>query len=653
MRHTAQISTPKLTAWRPPTAPSLVARHSRRLLWIAASLIVLSILAVPAYAQAPVVSAAVDRPDLGRGEPLALTITVNGAEGQPDLPALADFRVLDVRGGTQISTVNGGTTVQGVTHYSLLPLRTGDLLIPSIPVVVGGETYRTDPIPVTVSETAAPPAPATSGASSQPPMPQSGADPFDLLDMLDQWMQQSSGSGTLSGSGQLPIDPARTYQQIAPPAALQGQDYYAEALIDKPAAYQGEQVLYTLRLYQALDPYGQIQYQPPALSGFWSRQSPDQQTYMTQAGGRAYRVTELQDVLFPTVTGLLTIDPARVIIPGDFMDGSGVEITSQSLTLDVQPLPAGAPAGFQGAVGQYEIEAGVDKTEARVGDAVTQHVTITGAGNIEQAADPAWSDDAAWRAFDSKSTTGSEFRDGRLAGVRRIERVLVPTQPGDLTVPAAEFSYFDPAAGQYHTIDAQTATVSVTPALDGEAAPAAAHPATALGAANTVISLPAIRPLKGAAAQSRTAGASLPRRPSYWALWALPVALVAGQFVVQRRRQHERVNAAVLSSQRAAGKAGQALQAAAKKPQTAQEAAGRILSEYLSARLLRPVSGLTHGALAEALLARGVEPVLVSRVEAILARSDFGRYAPHGDASSTGDLLAETQQVIDDLERQL
>jgi hypothetical protein len=650
MRQPAQLSITKAPAATRPATPGAANHRVRRVLIIATSLL-LGILALPAYAQAPVVSAAVDRADLGPDEPLTLTITVNGADGQPDLPALADFRILDAGSSTQISTVNGSTTVQAVTQYLLLPLRDGDLLIPAIPVVVDGQTYQTDPIPVTVSDAVTSPAPGPSGSSAQPPMLQSGADPFDLLDMLDQWMQQSSGLGSLSGSGQLPIDPVQSYQQIDPPAALQGQDYYAEAQIDKPAAYQGEQVLYTVRLYQALDPYGQIQYQQPAFSGFWSKQLPDQRTYRTQAGGRTYRVTELQHVLFPTVAGPVAIDPARLVLPGDFTGGRGIEIASQPLRLDVQPMPAGAPAGFQGAVGQYQMEAGVDLTETRVGDAVTQHVTITGAGNIEQVADPAWPDDAAWRAFDSKSSTHSQFRDGRLVGVRRIERVVVPTQPGDRALPAAEFSYFDPTAGQYRTIGAQPVTVSVAPALRDSAPAGATQPAPDRGASNTTISLPAIRPLKAGAVQSRTAGASLPRQPIYWALWALPVALVAGQFVRQRRQRHEQVNAVALRSQRAAGKAGQALRAAAKQPQTAQEAAGLILSDYLGARLQRPVAGMTQSALAEALLARDVSAALVVRVQEILARSDLRRYAPAGYSVSAGDFLAETQQVIDDLER--
>lgn len=631
------------------------AAPARRILAIAGSLLLLSILALPAQAQAPAFSAIVDRTSVNLGESLILAITLEGNHAAPDLPALDGFRILGASSGTQVTSVNGNATVQSTTQYQLMPLRTGQLTIPAFQVTVSGQTYTSDPIVIEVGDAAAAPAPASPGA--MPPLFQSGSAPLDLFGMLDQLMQGSPNLGSLAGLAQLPVSPSQSAPQIAAPAALQGQDYYAEALIDKPAAYQGEQVLVTVRLYQALESFGQIEYQPPAFSGFWSQQLPDQATYTTEAGGRTYRVTELQHVLFPTLAGQMVIDPARFVVPGDFLGAPGVELASQPLTLDAHPLPAGAPASFQGAVGQYQMETSVDKTAARVGDAITQRVAIAGVGNIEQVADPAWPDVAAWRAFDSQSTTDSQFRDGQFAGVRQIERVLVPTQAGDLTVPAAEFSYFDPVAGQYQTISAEPVTVAVAPAAGDSAPASAAQPASGSepAPAARVAAAAGLRPLKVEAALARTAGASLPRQPLYWALWALPVALVAGQVAWQRRQRSQQVNAAALRSQRAARQANQALAAARKTPSTAPEAAGRILADYLGAKLQRPVTGLTQAALAEALLARAVAPAVVAQVQAILAWSEVGRYAPAdpGHATPAGDLLAATQQVIGDLERHL
>ena len=638
-----------------PFVDTAIRHTSRRQMWnralvVAASLLVLAMAALPASAQAPAVSATVDRNAIGLGETLTLSIAVEGASGQPALPPLDDFQVVGSSSGVQMSTVNGNTTTQTVTQYRLQPLRTGDLTIPAFQVVVDGQgSAFTDPIVVSVTQGSGAPAPAQPGA--MPPLfPNSGGGLADLLGLVDQMLQNSSALGSLSG-GQTPVTPSRALSQIPAPAGLQGQDYYAEATVDKAAPYQGEQVLYTLRFYRALDPFGRIEYKAPAFNGAWSKALPDQTDYTTQAGGRSYLVTELQHVLFPMVAGEVVIDPSRLTLPGDYLGAPGIEVASQPLTLDVQPLPAGAPASFQGAVGQFSMQSEVDKAEVAVGDAVTQRVVISGVGNVEQVADPTWAGDAAWRAFDSTSTTDDQFQNGQLSGVRRIERVLVPTQAGQLTLPAGEFSYFDPAAGQYRTLSTEPVEVAVAPG----ASTAASQPPAELSqeTASVVAAHPDLRPIKLAAAQGVVLGTPLARQPVYWALWALPVALLVGQSVWQRRQRLNVTNAASLRSKRAAEKASRALHEAAKHPDAVGKAAGHILTEYIGAKLQRPVTGLTQRALADLLLVYNVSPSLAARVQVILTQSEVGRFAPAGYAPNGSDLLADTQQVIDALEQQL
>ncbi len=197
-------------------------------------------------------------------------------------------------------TVNGNTTTQTITQYRLQPLRIGDLTIPAFQIVVDGQgSALTDPIVVSVTQGSG--APAQPGAMPSL-FPNSSGGLADLLGLVDQILQNSSALGSLSG-GLTPVTPSRTLPQIPAPAALQGQDYYAEATVDKAAPYQGEQVLYTLRFYRGLDPFGRIEYKAPAFNGAWSKALPDQTDYTTQAGGRSYLVTELQHVLFPMVAG--------------------------------------------------------------------------------------------------------------------------------------------------------------------------------------------------------------------------------------------------------------------------------------------------------------------------------------------------------------
>jgi hypothetical protein len=339
-------------------------------------------------------------------------------------------------------------------------------------------------------------------------------------------------------------------------------------------------------------------------------------------------------------------------LPGDFLGAPGLEVASDPIALDVQPLPAGAPTSFQGAVGQFELESEVDKSEATVGDAVTQRVVISGVGNVEQITDPMWAEDPAWRAFDSKSTTDTQFRDGLLTGERRIERMLVPTQPGELTLPGAEFSYFDPAAGEYRTINTEPVTLAVAP---DAAAPVVQQPAdTSQPTIVPVTVHPDLRPVKVAGvSQGIVASRPLPQQPMFWALWALPVALVVGQFAWQRRQRYGQTNADALRSKNAAKQASRALREAEQRPEVAGEAASRILTEYMDHKLQRPVTGLTQRALADLLLAHNVSPGSVARVQTILTHCEVGRYAPAGISMGGSDLLTETQQVIGDLEQQL
>jgi heme exporter protein D len=352
------------------------------------------------------------------------------------------------------------------------------------------------------------------------------------------------------------------------------------------------------------------------------------------------------------IAGEVVIDPSRLTLPGDFLGAPGIEVASQPLTLDVQPLPAGAPASFQGAVGQFQMESAVDKADAIAGDAVKQRVVISGNGNIEQIAEPVWADDAAWRAFDSQSSTDTRFQNGLWGGVRNIERVLVPTQPGRLNVPAGEFSYFDPAAAQYRTLSTEPVEVAVAPGVNEAASQPPAEPNQET--ATVVTAHPDLRPLKlAAAAQGVVLSAPLAKQPVYWVLWTLPVALLVGQSVWQRRQRLNTVNAASLRSQRAAKQASRALRDAQQRPDVASEAASRILIEYIGAKLQRPITGLTQRALSDLLLVNNVSPSLVARVQVILTQSEVGRYAPAGYTANGSDLLVDTQQVIDALEQQL
>ena len=182
-------------------------------------------------------------------------------------------------------------------------------------------------------------------------------------------------------------------------------------------------------------------------------------------------MTELSSILFPTAAGELTIEPARLTIPGSVFQRGGT-MQTDPVTVNVKPLPAGEPASFNGAVGRFDIQAQVDAAETRVDEPITMKITLVGQGNISTLADPVWPQMDGWRIFEGDTAVNTTVQDGQVVGTRTYERVMIPTQAGESTIPAIEYSYFDPADEAYHEISTQPIPVTVTPGAAGAAGPA-------------------------------------------------------------------------------------------------------------------------------------------------------------------------------------
>ncbi|UCC53519.1 MAG: BatD family protein, partial [Anaerolineaceae bacterium] len=437
------------------------------------SLLLIGVFALPGSAQSPV-TAEVDRNRLSTDEVLVLKVTIDSTAGQasqPALPALDGFEILGSSSGTQISIVNGDMNMQATYSYSLHPTQAGQLMINPVSVQIDGQLYSTQPIMIEVSQGTGQVQPAPNqGIPSMPGFPTRPNFPnipgFPNLNNLFPTMPGMPSNQVNPGNTAPPMDPADA------PTELVGQPFFIEALVDNPNPYQGEQVLYTFRFYQAENLFDQPEYQSPSFTGFWSEErSEDQVDYTTEAAGRAYRVTELQTVLFPTGVGEVTIEPATLTIPGDFFS-RGMALQTQPITMNIRPLPDNAPANFQGAVGQFDIQAQADTAKTKVNETVTLHVTLRGVGNMNNLADPLWSEGPEWRAFDSKATVNTHFTDGVFGGVRSYERLLVPTQAGDLLLPAIVFSYFNPETESYETTSSEPILISVLGDVAAGVAPA-------------------------------------------------------------------------------------------------------------------------------------------------------------------------------------
>ena len=165
--------------------------------------------------------------------------------------------------------------------------------------------------------------------------------------------------------------------------------------------------------------------------------------FEANVANRRYRVLELRTVLFPTVAGSITIDPASVVIPAGLIRSSE-ELATEPVGLEVKPLPDGAPKDFDGAVGQFAIRAELDTIAGNVDEPVTLRVVLSGRGNIEALPEPRWPDMPGWRAFDSSATSNADVTGSVLTGSLIYERALIPTTAGDFVIPPVTLRIFRP-----------------------------------------------------------------------------------------------------------------------------------------------------------------------------------------------------------------
>lgn len=174
-----------------------------------------------------------------------------------------------------------------------------------------------------------------------------------------------------------------------------------------------------------------------------------------------------------------------------------ITVASPPTTFAVLPLPTqGRPEGFTGAVGEFQVSAGLSDRKLTAGDPATLRLTVNGEGDFARVTSAMLGSTAGWKTYQpaAKFTSADGTAD---RGEKIFEQPIIAIEPGAQTVPALSFSYFDPQ--KRHYVVAQTAPLSVEVA----AAPATAMPARADQVASTAA------PSAALAGESHTGGLGL------------------------------------------------------------------------------------------------------------------------------------------------
>jgi hypothetical protein len=373
------------------------------------------------------ISSSVDKNQVALGDPITLSVLISGEGGStpdPVMPDLSDFDVYSSGKNTSITFENGKFASTLEMSYVLVPKKIGSLTIGPVTVKQKNQTARSNPIQIEVTK------------------------PGQI------------GSGTPS---------QRKTQRTTTPNRT--ENFFIEQTVDKRRPYVGEQVTLTFRFYQAENLWEQPSLAWPEFNGFTIEDLPPNNRYIKIINNKRYQVTEIKRAIFPITSGEFVIDSPRLTIREDIFDsfrdpfnmfrrgrraarsGGPQVLTTDPIKLTVRQLPSrGKPADFSGAVGQYNIKVSVDKDSVGVDEPITMKVTLSGTGNIKSLPAIAIPEMQDFRVYESGKTESISNSGGTVSGSKTFEQAVIPVTSGNFQIPSIEFSFFNPARGQYQTV---------------------------------------------------------------------------------------------------------------------------------------------------------------------------------------------------------
>lgn len=581
------------------------------------------------------VDATVNAERIGVEDVLELTISISGgdADGEIELPPLDSFRVSGRSTSSQVQIVNGRWSSTRSYIYQLLPQKEGRFDIGAANVQVDGTAYKTSPITVEVV-------------------------PGSLI------ARRPRGLGS-------PFDPFEGFGgRRRPEPEIDADDVYVRAEVSKRSAFQGEQILVTYWLYSPYVPVGvQVDDDPP-LTGFWVEEvapDPNRSGERRTIEGKPYLAYPVKErVVFPTSSGSLSIPPFTLstafrLTSGDPFDAffarasSPVVVRSQPVAIDVSPLPAqGRSADFQGAVGQFELQAKVSQEEVKAGDPVTLTLSIAGKGNLRSIGPPVLPELKGFRAFDPKTEEKARAGASGLEGEKSWEYVLVPESSGVKELGPWRFQYFDPEEKRYVTASVGPLQIRVV----GDAvAPSDGFPAATRRPRGEVTLLREdIRFLKPAPARLGAETRPFHETPWFYGALVLPVLWNVAFVLYLKKQEKEKTHSHLFRRRRAHRMARERLKKAAKLASEGSkdfyDEIAAALYRYVADKSSLSPSGLTSSSIAALLAEHSVPEELRREFQEVLGRCEEARFTPGARTREDMDSLRRrTEELIVEVER--
>ncbi len=564
-----------------------------------------------------------------------------GKVKDPKMATLDNFVILsgpNRSSSSSMSIINGKmTSEQSVTFtYILVATEEGTFTIPGATVTVDGEEIASNSVTIRVL----PQEPSGSSQSSS----------------------SSQGSGQ---NGSVSSDNS----------SVSNRELFMTATLNKTKVFEQEAVLLTYKVYSKVNLVS-LNGKVPDLKGFQIQEvslPQNKEWDIDDYNGDRYRtLTWRQFVLFPQQSGEIEIPSVAfegivqqavntAMDPFDFFMNGGprvVEIkkalVTPKLKLNVEKLPAGKPADFSGAVGQFSVSATIDKNELKANEAVTLRLVISGTGNMKLIRTPEIDFPEDFELYDPKVSNNFTLKSNGFSGNKVIEYLAIPRHAGEYTIPALKFTYFDIASKQYKSAETKPFTLNVAKGDNSSTETVSSY----VSKEELKLLGQDIRYIKQGNVRLNKSGDYFFASPTYYLCYILFLLLFVAYIAFARHIMKENANETKMKTKKANKVAVKRLKVAKKllKENKKNEFYDEILKTlwgYISDKLSIPVSRLTKDNVADELSAIGASDELIKELLDILNEGEFARYAP-GDATATMDKLFEmSMNVISKMENSI
>ncbi|WP_282782569.1 BatD family protein [Phaeodactylibacter xiamenensis] len=530
-----------------------------------------------------------------------VTFTLSNAQGgQFSPPSFENFLV--VSGPSQAvstSMINGQVSRTQAYSYTLKPRRTGTFTIGSASIKVNRTTLQTKPLTIEVVK----------GRKGEP-----GA----------------------------------------------AEQVFIRAEPSTETAYVGQQILLDYKLYTTLDVESFNILEESGYQGFFAQDVRrfNGRVMREVINGVQYTTKVLKRIaLFPQQTGQLSIEPMNVQL-GVVKEGAKrsrsffftpevrpYPAATETVNIEVLPLPAGAPESFTGAVGDYQIRPDLSSKTATTDDALTLILTVRGSGDIKRVEAPALDLPEGFEVYEPKAVEETNLElNASIEGKKVFEYLLLPKVPGDYEF-TPKFTYFSPDSAKYVTLADQSFSLYVKQGTG--------QPGRATASLNETEDIGPLM-LSPVLTQTRTPflGSAL-----FWGLLAAPLLLFGGLLGWRRHRaRQDDIDPNERRMQAARGVAQERLSLAKSHLKAGDSRAfydevSKAILGYVGDKLQIPRSSMSKSSLRQRLQELDLDESLIETVMSIVQDCEMALFAGQADAGKMETVYERATQAIAGVEK--